>query len=156
MVDIRLIALDSCQNCAGNRGKSRAAGRVRPILRIVSAMRFVMGLLRGFLVVGVIAAAIAALWLAFAPPPLLRLGSAYAAKIVCSNVFLAAREPGEVMAVDVQAPGNPLLRLMNADVDDEARTVSVGLFGIFARQVAVARQEGGCVSVPDGDIRAAD
>lgn len=119
-------------------------------------MRFVVGVLRGGLVAFAIALAIAAAWLAFAPPDLLRLGSAYAAKIVCSNVFLAERDPDAVMALDVQAPGNPLLKLMSADVDEEARTVTAGLFGIFARQVAVARQESGCVSVPDGDLQAAD
>src|SRR5690606_24732046 len=45
------------------------------------------------------------LWLVFLPPNLLRVGSGYAAKIVCSNVFLAGRDPDEVLAIDVQAPG---------------------------------------------------
>lgn len=50
------------------------------------------------------------LWLGFRPPELLKVGTGYAAKIVCSNVFLANRNPQEVLALDVQAPGHPLLK----------------------------------------------
>jgi len=32
------------------------------------------------------------IWLITMPPELLRVGSGYAAKIVCSNVFLAGRD----------------------------------------------------------------
>ena len=55
-------------------------------------------------------------WITIAPPQLLRVGSGYAAKIVCSNVFLAGRDPQEVLAIDVQAPGNPLLLMMRVTV----------------------------------------
>jgi len=48
-------------------------------------------------------------WLYVRPPELLRIGDGYAAKIVCSNVFLAGRDANAVLAEDVQAPGNPLL-----------------------------------------------
>ena len=50
------------------------------------------------------------LWLK--PPDILRVGANYSAKIVCSNVFLAGREPREVLRTDVQAPGIALLRLV--------------------------------------------
>jgi hypothetical protein len=56
-----------------------------------------------------------ALWLK--PPDLLRVGANYSAKIVCSNVFLAGRDPGEVLRTDVQAPGIALFRLMRISVD---------------------------------------
>src|SRR5690606_14758015 len=91
-------------------------------------------------------------WLYLAPPDLIRVGSGYAAKIVCSNVFLAGREPEEVLALDVQAPGHPLLRLMRVKVDREAGTVTAGLLGILGTSVAVFRDGLGCASVPDGNL----
>jgi CubicO group peptidase (beta-lactamase class C family) len=94
-------------------------------------------------------------WLYFAPPELIRVGSAYSAKIVCSNVFLAGRDADEVLADDVQAPGHPLLRIMRVDVDEAARTVTAGLLGAFGKSVAVAREGLGCTSVPDGNVEAA-
>ena len=74
-----------------------------------------------------------AAWLYVAPPALIRVGAGYAAKIVCSNVFIAGRDAGEVLRVDVQAPGHPILKLMSVDVDESAGTVSAGLFGCSAR-----------------------
>ncbi len=94
-------------------------------------------------------------WLYVAPPDLIRVGSGYSAKIVCSNVFLAGREANDVLALDVQAPGHPLLRLMRVSVDRQAGTVSAGLFGVLGRSVAVFRDGLGCASVPDGDIASA-
>ncbi|RUM99801.1 class C beta-lactamase-related serine hydrolase [Pseudaminobacter arsenicus] len=95
------------------------------------------------------------LWLYVAPPALIQVGSNYAAKIVCSNVFVAGRNAAEVLKVDVQAPGHPLLRLMSVSVDPEAGTVKAGLFGLFGGGLAVARDNGGCATVPDGDLEAA-
>lgn len=94
-------------------------------------------------------------WLYFAPPELIRVGSGYAAKIVCSNVFIAGRDANQVLADDVQAPGHPLLRLMSVDVDESAGTVRAGLFGLFGRGLAIAQDGAGCTNVPDGDIAAA-
>ena len=66
-----------------------------------------------------------ALWLK--PPDILRVGANYAAKIVCSNVFLAGRDPDEVLRTDVQAPGIALLGLMRVSVDRNQRVVRAGL-----------------------------
>ena len=38
---------------------------------------------------------VGASWIIVSPPALLSVGSGYAAKIVCSNVFLAGRDPGK-------------------------------------------------------------
>ncbi|OBQ86714.1 serine hydrolase [Mesorhizobium sp. WSM3873] len=102
---------------------------------------------------GLIVLAVVALfaWLYFAPPELIRVGSGYAAKIVCSNVFIAGRDPNEVLAVDVQAPGHPLLKLMKVSVDKERGLVSAGLLWMLGKSVAVERDGVGCASVPDGD-----
>ena len=115
-------------------------------------MRIVVKIVKWLL--GLIVLAIAALfaWLYIAPPELIRVGSGYSAKIVCSNVFIAGRDPNEVLAVDVQAPGHPLLRLMRVSVDKNRGTVSAGLLGFFGKSVAVARDGLGCASVPDGDV----
>jgi CubicO group peptidase (beta-lactamase class C family) len=89
-------------------------------------------------------------WLAVAPPELIRLGSAYAAKIICSNVFLAGRDAQAVLADDVQAPGHPLLKLMRVTVDEERRIVSTGLFGLFGQGRALYREGLGCTVMTDG------
>ena len=94
------------------------------------------------------------LWLAVAPPELLRVADGYAAKIVCSNVFLAHRDPSEVLAVDVQAPGHPVLKLINVSVDKAAGTVTAKMLGFVAPQVAISRPGFGCTLVPDGKLSA--
>lgn len=94
-------------------------------------------------------------WLYAAPPELIRVGSGYAAKIVCSNVFIAGRDPEQVLAVDVQAPGHPLLKLMRVSVDRERKVVRAGLLGFLGQSAAVARDGLGCANVPDGDVEKA-
>lgn len=106
---------------------------------------------------GIVAALLVAvlLWLYLAPPDLIRVGSGYAAKIVCSNVFIAGRDPESVLAKDVQAPGHPLLRLMRVSIDASDATVRAGLFSLFGDGLALFRRGTGCAAVPDGDLAAA-
>lgn len=99
--------------------------------------------------------AVGASWLIVSPPALLLVGSGYAAKTVCSSVFVSGRDPQAVLARDVQAPGHPLLRLMRQDVDPVARTVTVHFLGLFAPGYAAWHGSFGCASVPDGDFDAA-
>lgn len=103
----------------------------------------------------VLLAAAAALWLWLLPPGLIRVGANYAAKIVCSNVYLADRDPAAVLSEDVQAPGHPLLRLMRVKVEPQAALVRTGLLGVFGDGLAVFRGGTGCAAVPDGDVAAA-
>src|SRR5882724_12306645 len=91
-----------------------------------------------------------ALWVK--PPEILRVGANYSAKIVCSNVFLAGRDPDEVLRIDVQAPGVALLRLMRVSVDRERQVVRAGLLGFIGDGLAVARPGTGCAVVPDGNL----
>jgi CubicO group peptidase (beta-lactamase class C family) len=115
-------------------------------------MRLLVNMLKGALVLVLIAMTGLAGWLYFAPPDLIRVGTGYTAKIVCSNVFIAGRDPQEVLAVDVQAPGHPLLGFISVDVDRERETVSAALLGLFGRNQAVHREGLGCASVPAGAI----
>jgi CubicO group peptidase (beta-lactamase class C family) len=103
-----------------------------------------------FGLVPVLAVLAFALWMN--PPEILRVGANYSAKIVCSNVFLAGRDPDEVLRTDVQAPGIALLRLMHVSVDRQRRVVHAGLLGFIGDGLAVARPGTGCAVVPDGNL----
>ena len=97
-----------------------------------------------------LAALLVALWLR--PPDLLRIGANYSAKIVCSNVFLAGRDPDEVLRTDVQAPGIALLRLMRISIDRQQHVIRAGLLGFIGDGLAVDRPNTGCAVVPDGNL----
>jgi CubicO group peptidase (beta-lactamase class C family) len=99
-------------------------------------------------IAAILAAAILSLWVK--PPELFRIGANYAAKIVCSNVFLAGRDPDEVLRDDVQAPGVALLKLMQVSVDRRRGVVRAGLLGVIGDGLAVARPEAGCAVLADG------
>ncbi|WP_050606006.1 serine hydrolase [Ruegeria sp. 6PALISEP08] len=91
-------------------------------------------------------------YLLIAPPDLLKVGTNYSAKIVCSNVFIAGRDPQEVLSVDVQAPGHPLLKQVSIDVDREAQTVQARLFRFFAPATSQFREGLGCTNVHDAAL----
>ena len=101
-------------------------------------------------IVLLMAALLGALWLN--PPDLLRVGANYSAKIVCSNVFLAGRDPDEVLRTDVQAPGIALLRLMRISVDRQRHVIHAGFLGFIGDGLAVDRPSTGCAVVPDGNL----
>lgn len=118
-------------------------------------MRVFLKFVKWLLGLVVVAAIAVFAWLYIAPPELIRVGSGYSAKIVCSSVFLAGRNADDVLALDVQAPGNPLLRLMSVSVDKAGGTVSAGLLGVLGKSVAIFRDGLGCTNVPDGNVAAA-
>ncbi len=93
-------------------------------------------------------------WILVFPPELLRVGTGYAAKIVCSNVFIAGRDADEVLREDVQAPGHPLLKLVAADVDIEGGVVRTAMLGMVAPSYAVHRAGLGCANVDETQISA--
>ncbi|MBX4888571.1 serine hydrolase domain-containing protein [Rhizobium bangladeshense] len=118
-------------------------------------MRFVLRALKALALLLVLTVVAGAAWLFIWPPELLRVGDGYAAKIVCSNVFIAGRNAEEVLEDDVQAPGNPLLRLVRVSVDRDDNRVTARFMGLFASSYALYRGAFGCTSVPDGDFEAA-
>ncbi|HEX3847315.1 MAG TPA: serine hydrolase [Steroidobacteraceae bacterium] len=89
------------------------------------------------------------------PPDLLRVAASYAAKIVCSNVFLAGRDPDDVLVTDVEAPGLAVMRLMRVSVDRDHGLVRAGLLGFIGKGLAVYRPAQGCTVLADGDLSAA-
>lgn len=105
-----------------------------------------LGMAAGVLLVGVGVA----LWAS--PPDLLRVGSQYAAKMVCSNTFIAGRDPEEVLRIDVQAPGHPILKAIRVRVDREAGEVHANLFGFIGGGLAVWRPGVGCTTVSDQSL----
>ena len=118
-------------------------------------MRVVPRIFKGLALLVILVAIGGATWLSISPPELLKVGNGYAAKIVCSNVFIAGRDPDAVLYDDVQAPGNPLLRLMRVEVDHDSGRVTSRFMGLFAPSYALYRGALGCTSVPDGDFDAA-
>ncbi len=91
-------------------------------------------------------------YLLIAPPDLLKVGTNYSAKIVCSNVFIAGRDPDEVLSVDVQAPGHPLLRQISINVDREAQSVEARIFRFFAPATSQYREGLGCANLHTSEL----
>ncbi len=91
------------------------------------------------------------LWVWISPPELLRVGAGYSAKTVCSNVFIAGRDPTAVLSADVQAPGHPLLKLMRVRTDRDRGEVRAAILGFVAPRTAVYRDGLGCTLLPDRD-----
>lgn len=97
-------------------------------------------------------------WVTLYPPELIRVAANYTAKIICSNIVLAGRDPDEVLQIDVQAPGHPLLRLMQVrverDVEDAGTVVRAGLFGFIGSGVAFGDKDRGCTALGDEKLLA--
>ncbi len=89
-------------------------------------------------------------YLYVAPPDLLRVGAGYAAKIVCSNVFIAGRDPDAVLSIDVQAPGNPILKFLDVSVDRDNGLVAADFLGFVAKRYAINRPGYGCTVLDNG------
>lgn len=112
-------------------------------------MRFVLRMIRWFLGAIVAAVVVVLVMLKVAPPELLKVGDSYAAKIACSNVFLAGRDAQQVLADDVQAPGNPILKAVMLDVNKEKGEVTARLLGYGAPRTSIYRPGYGCTNIAD-------
>lgn len=118
-------------------------------------MRALGWIVKGMLGLLLVAVVAGLAWVWIAPPDLFRVATGYSAKIVCSNAYLAGRDPATVLADDVQSPGHPLLRWVSARFDDRRQSVTTRLFWLLAPGGAVHRSGLGCASVPDGNLAAA-
>jgi len=90
-------------------------------------------------------------YLIVVPPTLLQVGAAYSSKIVCSSTFVSGRDPSSVFEIDVQAPGNPLLKGYFIDTDGAAGLVRSAFLRFIAPMGAVERPGLGCTTVYEGD-----
>jgi CubicO group peptidase (beta-lactamase class C family) len=80
------------------------------------------------------------------------IGAAYAAKLVCSGVFVSQRDARSVFAEDVAADDLSFLRYMDVKVDRGSREVQASFFGLGSRK-AVYREGQGC-AVAHGEAAA--
>ena len=115
-------------------------------------MRWALRLFGGFVAILVLAVLGLSGWLAFAPPEALRLASAYAAKTVCSNVFIAHRDVEAIRRDDLVALGYGLFKRMRIDVDAADRRVSVRYLGLFAKRHAQYVEGRGCTNITGGEF----
>ena len=111
-------------------------------------MRFASRFLKLILLVLLLLVMGGMLWVYAAPTALLRVGSAYAAKVVCSNVFIAGRDPDNVLSEDILPQGNRVLHLLGVQVDREHQSVRASFLGLVATRVAIYRPGIGCTVVP--------
>jgi CubicO group peptidase (beta-lactamase class C family) len=102
-----------------------------------------LGSLAAILVLGILGLSV---WLVFIRQEALQLASAYAAKIVCSNVFIAKREMNAILRTDLVAL-HPIFRVMKIEVSAVDQRVGASLFGIFAQRHAHFVKGRGCTNV---------
>lgn len=112
-------------------------------------MRFIGKLLKWVVRLVIPVIIVLLVFIKVSPPELLKVGDSYAAKIACSNVFLADRDANKVLADDVQAPGNPILKAVMLDVDKAKGTVTARLLGYAAPRMSIYRPGYGCTSIAD-------
>ena len=93
-------------------------------------MPFQRPLYTALVVVAVLALAIAGWHLARIAP----IGTAYAAKTLCSGVFVSGREPQPVIDEDIMAEVHPLLRLVTPQLDRDRQRASARFLGFAARE----------------------
>lgn len=82
----------------------------------------------------------------------LPIGTGYTAKYICSQVFLAGRNPGQVFEEDIK-PSHILFRPIISNVDYAAKTVTAKAFGFAKPQTALYREGCGCTLVVDTDFK---
>ncbi|MBU2510758.1 beta-lactamase family protein [bacterium] len=100
--------------------------------------------LYGILILFLVALAVAVYFLDAAMP----IGSGYSAKYVCSQVFLADRDPKVVFENDVK-PTNILFTTISNTVDYDQKIVTSAGFGFWRPAFAVYREGFGCTLAVD-------
>jgi len=91
-------------------------------------------------------------WLSLSPSDGLLSASAYAAKMVCSNVFIARRNADSVMRDDVALTLPHVVRRLKITVDPTRQRVDAAFLGLFAKRSAQYQDGRGCTLVSQDDI----
>jgi hypothetical protein len=76
------------------------------------------------------------------------IGTGYSAKYICSQVFLADRNPDLVFTNEIK-PTHPLFQPIRSRVDYENKTVTSKAFGFWKPMTAVYREGCGCTLAID-------
>ena len=74
------------------------------------------------------------------------IGAAYKAKVLCSGVFVAGRAPQSLLGADLMVDDLLVLRHIDVQLDDDAKSVTAGFLGMLKRK-AVYRPGLGCTLV---------
>ena len=107
-------------------------------------MRLVLRILKligAFVLLGVF---VLSVWLTFIPPNGLLSATAYAAKMVCSNVFIAKRDADAVIRTDVAFALPRIVKRLNINVDAVNQRVEASYRGLFAKRYAQYEDGRGC------------
>ena len=86
-------------------------------------------------------------WFAVFRRDALENGSAYAAKTVCSNVFMANRDVDSILQNDLLAIGHPIFHLMKINVSLADHRVDASYFGFLLKRHANFIEGRGCTNV---------
>jgi CubicO group peptidase (beta-lactamase class C family) len=79
-------------------------------------------------------------WFAYKALP---IGTGYAAKYICSSVFISQRDPGAVFKDDIRPVDKTLTRIMDVEVDYTRKAVTATALGLL-KSTAIYRQGCGC------------
>jgi len=79
---------------------------------------------------------------------LARIGAGYSAKITCSEVFIAKRDPEKVKAAEFNNI-DPMLANIKIRVDQKTKSVHASLFGL-GKSTAIYRDDYGCTLIVGG------
>lgn len=86
-------------------------------------------------------------WFAIFRRDALETGSSYAAKTVCSNVFMASRDVDSILRTDLLAIGYQIFHLMKISVSTADHRVNASYFGLFFERHAYFIEGRGCTNV---------
>jgi CubicO group peptidase (beta-lactamase class C family) len=114
-------------------------------------MRWVLNLFKVVLMIALLAILGLGAWLAIKRPESVQLAAAYAAKTVCSNVFIANRDADAVIKTDVQFAEHLVGKLMKIDVDFANRRVEAAFLSLFGKQRAAYADGHGCTLVSNDE-----
>ena len=76
----------------------------------------------------------------------LPIGTGFAAKYICSSVFISEREPGAVFKEDIRPVDKTMTRIIDVEVDYSQKTVTATALGLL-KSKAIYRQGCGCTLV---------
>jgi CubicO group peptidase (beta-lactamase class C family) len=83
--------------------------------------------------------------------PLVAIGAAYKAKILCSAVFVSKRDPHSIVGTDLEVGDLSLFRHVRLQIDYDSHEVTTDFFGL-AKRKAVYHQGRGCVIVHGASV----